>query len=85
MRFRCHVGHQFSELGFAHAKDEEIELALWTALRTLKESAALHGSMAERATAGGRALAAVQFEQVRAELHAKAELLRRVLGVENDA
>jgi two-component system chemotaxis response regulator CheB len=42
--FRCHVGHAFSLASMAAEQAEELERALWAAVRALQESA----SMAER-------------------------------------
>jgi two-component system, chemotaxis family, protein-glutamate methylesterase/glutaminase len=80
VRYQCHVGHQFSEQGLASAKEDELELALWTALRVLKENAALHGTMAERARAGGRTASAEQFERRMRELHDKAQIIHKAIA-----
>ena len=39
--FRCHVGHAFSLQSLVNEQSEEIERALWAAVRALEESAAL--------------------------------------------
>jgi two-component system chemotaxis response regulator CheB len=39
--FRCHVGHAFSLQGLAAAQADEVESALWAAVRALEEAAAL--------------------------------------------
>lgn len=39
--FRCHVGHTFSLEGLVQQQSEEMERALWAAVRALEESAAL--------------------------------------------
>ena len=46
MRYECHVGHVYSEQSLATAKSQELEVALWTALRTLKETAAMYEGIA---------------------------------------
>lgn len=39
--FRCHVGHAFSLESLVRAQGEELERALWAAVRALEETAAL--------------------------------------------
>jgi two-component system chemotaxis response regulator CheB len=54
--FRCHVGHAFTLQSLVHEQSEELERALWAAVRALEESASLSrrlctygsGSMDER-------------------------------------
>ena len=48
---RCHVGHAFSPMTSANEQEEQVERALWSAVRALEESAALADHMA--ATSGG--------------------------------
>lgn len=39
-RYRCHVGHAFTENGLSVAQQDDVERALWTALRALRERTA---------------------------------------------
>ena len=39
--FRCHVGHAFTIEALVREQSEEMERALWAAVRALEESAAL--------------------------------------------
>ena len=41
LRFRCRVGHAFSDDGMRAGYTESVESALWSAVRSLEESAAL--------------------------------------------
>src|SRR5262249_31233673 len=41
VRFECRIGHSFSPESMAESNDEDVERALWAALRTLEESASL--------------------------------------------
>jgi two-component system chemotaxis response regulator CheB len=52
-RFACRTGHTFSPKSFDAAQTERVEAALWTALRTLEERAALYRRMAARHRAAG--------------------------------
>lgn len=48
LRFRCRVGHVYSPESMIAAQTDEVDRALWTALRTLEERAALAHRLAER-------------------------------------
>jgi two-component system chemotaxis response regulator CheB len=48
--FRCHVGHAFSLASVAAEQAEEIERALWAAVRALEEGAALAKRLAATAS-----------------------------------
>jgi two-component system, chemotaxis family, protein-glutamate methylesterase/glutaminase len=48
LRFRCRVGHIYSPESMIAAQTDEVDRALWTALRTLEERAALAHRLAER-------------------------------------
>jgi two-component system, chemotaxis family, protein-glutamate methylesterase/glutaminase len=54
-RFACRTGHAFGAESFAAAQTERVETALWTALRTLEERAALYRRMAARQRETGNA------------------------------
>jgi two-component system, chemotaxis family, protein-glutamate methylesterase/glutaminase len=54
-RFACRTGHAFSIESFAAAQGQRVEAALWTALRTLEERAALYRRMAARQRESGNA------------------------------
>ncbi|HEY0524530.1 MAG TPA: chemotaxis protein CheB [Stellaceae bacterium] len=58
LRFRCRVGHAYSHESLAAFQVEGLDAALWTALRALKESAALSRRLAERTLAEGHVRAA---------------------------
>ena len=48
-QFRCHVGHTFTLDSLVREQDEEMERALWAAVRALEESAALGRRMSTHA------------------------------------
>jgi two-component system chemotaxis response regulator CheB len=48
LRYRCRVGHVYSPESMIAAQTDEVDRALWTALRTLEERAALSYRLAER-------------------------------------
>ncbi|HEX8790617.1 MAG TPA: chemotaxis protein CheB [Polyangiaceae bacterium] len=70
-QFRCHVGHTFSMESLLKEQSEELERALWAAVRALEESAAISRRMG--ATAGGR------FEEKARTQRDEAEIIRHIL------
>jgi two-component system chemotaxis response regulator CheB len=87
VRYRCHVGHAYTAEAMLDANGEELERALWSALRTLEERAELVRRMAERAAGGARNRSAEQFSARAKEYEGQAErireLLRQGLGPQN--
>jgi two-component system chemotaxis response regulator CheB len=54
LRFRCRVGHVYSTDSMFAAQIDEVDRALWVALRTLEERAALSYRLAERGRERGQ-------------------------------
>lgn len=54
LRFRCRVGHVYSPESMVAAQTDEVDRALWVALRTLEERAALAHRLAERGRERGQ-------------------------------
>ena len=50
--FRCHVGHAWTVDALLEARDDEVEQALWIALRSLQEKAKLARRMADHVGTG---------------------------------
>jgi len=78
-RFRCHVGHSFGVESLLDRKDDGVERALWTALRTLEETALLRRRMGESARAGGLAALGRSYELQAWEAERQAATVRKVL------
>jgi two-component system chemotaxis response regulator CheB len=78
--FSCHEGHGYTSETLALAQAADIELALWTAVRTLDEKAVLHHRMAERAASRDLDAIAQANRQTAAEAARRADLIRSLLG-----
>ncbi len=52
--YRCHVGHAWTAEALLNARDDEVEGALWVAVRSLQEKAKLARRMAANVGAGPR-------------------------------
>ncbi|HUQ82783.1 MAG TPA: chemotaxis protein CheB [Gemmatimonadaceae bacterium] len=79
VRYRCRTGHAYSPDTLAAAQSDGIEAALWIALRSLEESAALHRRLHERAAGRGQALTAGQFLSRAIGFESRARIIRDVL------
>jgi two-component system, chemotaxis family, protein-glutamate methylesterase/glutaminase len=82
--FRCHVGHELSERSLLNAQGEQIEYALWLALRTLEERRSLVQRAAERARSRNNYQIFDHFRKQSDELAIKAGAIRTVLLGDND-
>jgi two-component system, chemotaxis family, protein-glutamate methylesterase/glutaminase len=78
-RFRCRVGHAWSPEGLLTQQSEALEAALWVALRSLEERAALARRLAEPARQRGHSITATRFEEQAAEAQQAARLVRDLL------
>ena len=51
-RFRCHTGHGFTTEALLTGQDDELEAALWSAVRSMEEKANLYRQLAVRGSPG---------------------------------
>lgn len=79
LRFRCRVGHAYSVDSILAGQSEAVEEALWSALKTLEESASLSRRMAREAQEGGKDWLAKRFEEKLHDAEQHATLIRQVL------
>jgi two-component system chemotaxis response regulator CheB len=79
LRYRCHVGHGYTDDGLMAAQTESVEAALWTALRALEEKAEMRRQMADRAQKQRFHAAATQLRKASQQIEAQAEIIRSVL------
>jgi two-component system, chemotaxis family, protein-glutamate methylesterase/glutaminase len=82
LRFRCHVGHAYSVGSLEAHQNDDIEGAMWVALRALRESAMLSRRLAKRAHSQGRHRAAATHEAQAAQREHQAELIRSAIADE---
>ena len=79
LRFRCRIGHAFSPESMRDGYGESVEGALWSAVRTLEESAALERRLAADAAECGNKDSAARFQDIAADREEQAEVIRAVL------
>jgi two-component system chemotaxis response regulator CheB len=79
VRYRCRVGHAWSAESLLAENDASLEGALWMALRTLEEKAALSLDMAARAAEHDQVISAQRFRDQAGETRDAADLIRRML------
>ena len=77
--FRCRIGHAFTAESLATIQAEELEAALWTALRALEEHAALVRRMAVRASAQQHQRSSSVFTEQALDAEHHAAVIRNVL------
>jgi two-component system chemotaxis response regulator CheB len=75
-RFRCRIGHVYSEQSMLVEQGRALEGAMWAAVRALEERAALLRRMARRAREGGHVRSAHRFETHAGELDERAAIVR---------
>jgi two-component system chemotaxis response regulator CheB len=78
MRFRCHTGHAYSAGSLLAELTESVEDTLWTAVRSIQESAMLMRHLAEHLSNGDAALAE-QFLQKADEAQKRSEVVRQAV------
>ena len=78
-RYRCRVGHAWSPESLLTQQSEALEAALWMALRSLEERAALAWRLAEPARRRGHQITASRFEEQATEAQQAARTVRDLL------
>jgi two-component system chemotaxis response regulator CheB len=75
-RFECSVGHVFSIESLSNAQAEALENALWAAVRSLEDRAAMLKRLAGRASVGHHRRSATTFERQAEEALDRARTIR---------
>jgi two-component system chemotaxis response regulator CheB len=78
-RFECSVGHVFSIESLSNAQAEALETALWAAVRSLEDRAALLQRLARRARGNGQERSADTFEIQADEAIDRARTIREAI------
>ena len=79
VRFRCRVGHAWSAESLAVEQGLAFEGALWMAMRSLEERAALGKQMAQTARERGNPMSAERFEQLGKDAARGARLIHELM------
>ena len=79
LRFRCRVGHAWSPESLLERQGMALEGALWMALRSLEEKAALNTQLGQRAHEVGHERSAARFSTNASDALAAAEHVRRLV------
>jgi two-component system chemotaxis response regulator CheB len=79
VRYRCRVGHTYSQGAMVDAQGEAVEAALWTALELLEERGELLGDIADGMTRSPHG--AGRFRDSARETADRASLMRRALSM----
>lgn len=79
VRFRCRVGHAYSPETMIGAQDDVLEEALWTAMKTLEESARLSAQLARNESQRGHDWMARRFQDKERDARERVEVIRRFL------
>jgi two-component system chemotaxis response regulator CheB len=74
-KFRCRIGHAYSPDSLLDAENESVEAALWNAVRSLEESAAIARRVAQLMPG-----AAAEFEEKAKERNRHADVIRALLS-----
>jgi two-component system, chemotaxis family, protein-glutamate methylesterase/glutaminase len=78
-RFRCRIGHAFTEAALMNSQSEDLEASLWSALRALEERLALTRRVATRLRDQRKPGVAARFELQAEDAAAHAVFLRDIL------
>ncbi|WP_437747791.1 chemotaxis protein CheB [Sorangium sp. So ce1504] len=79
LHFRCKVGHRYSPEGLEDEQASSLDAALWIALRTIEDSAALARRMAARAAERNQPQLLAHFEEKVRVAEERGVLVRRAL------
>jgi two-component system chemotaxis response regulator CheB len=85
LRFRCRVGHAYTEESARTGFDESVEAALWSGVRALEESASLERRLAAAARRRGSHSIGARFDDVAKGRETHAGLIRQMLLDERNA
>lgn len=79
VRYRCRVGHAYSDESLLSSQTEGVERAMWAALRTLEESAEQAHRLARRMRSRGHGSLHERFRSQALDHEERAGIIRRAL------
>ncbi len=79
LRYRCHIGHSFTANIFLSEQTQNIENALWSAVRAMEEKVTFSRQMAERMGSYNIQKAAAKYEDHAKSLDAEVSLIRGII------
>ncbi|MBE9169151.1 chemotaxis protein CheB [Pleurocapsales cyanobacterium LEGE 06147] len=79
IRFRCRIGHAFSVESLMAEQSDQLEEALWSALRALEEMANIRRRLAQRAVQSGHSARAQKYNVEAEGMEQRAELIRQAI------
>lgn len=79
-RYACFVGHSYSPESLLDAKQDDLERALWTAVRTLEETAVLQRHLADKISAEKGHRLRSHFSSKARENDQSAQRIRRMIA-----
>jgi two-component system chemotaxis response regulator CheB len=77
--YRCHVGHQYSMEGMLDRQSDELESALWTAVRALEERASFLRRLVMSTSRPAIGAFASRYEDEASVMERQADVVRRLL------
>jgi two-component system chemotaxis response regulator CheB len=75
LQWECHVGHRYSPRSLVDEQGDRVEMALWTAVRMLRDRGALLARMADHAASRGQTRSARRFRSQAEDASDQAELV----------
>lgn len=79
LRFRCHTGHSFTANAFLAEQTQNLENALWSAVRTMEEKVTFSRQMAERMRNYNLTSAVTKYEDHAMNLDREVSLIRDII------
>lgn len=79
LRFRCRVGHAYTVDSLSAEQNEQVESALWAAMRALEEGASLARRLAARAETNKQSRLVKRFQDSAKDKMDQAEVLRKLI------
>ncbi|MBD2077222.1 chemotaxis protein CheB [Phormidium sp. FACHB-592] len=79
LRFRCHIGHSFTANVFLAEQTQNVENALWTAVRVMEEKVTFSRQMAEQMKNYNLQKATAKYEEHAKQLDAEVAIIRGII------